>query len=707
MELYLCEKPLQGKRVAEVLGASRQGKGYLHDGNDRYVTWLKGHLLVQAQPGDYDPGFKRWATESLPIVPEQWKLVVPSQSRDQYQIVRDLIRKATVINIATDYDREGEAIARNLLERARYRGRLRRIALKGMDVRSIRNALDNPMDGQSSLPLFEAALARSRADWLVGMNLTRLYTLLAQRAGVDEVFSVGRVQTCLVRLVVDRDNAIARFQLSDFYRLRATFMISGKPVDATWIPPAVVSDCKGRCVHEAIANRFRDILPGKAATVDRIENAERTLNAPLPFHMASLQQHCSKRFGISAKETTQVAQSLYEKHQAISYPRTNSGYLLTDQFGEAPEVFDALLKSDPSIEEALAGANPARMGRVFDNSKVGSHPGITPTCSTVVLTNMTELEQKVYRDIRTRFIAQFYPPAIVTRREIHVSCSNQLFRAACTQPVETGWKILYGKTGPDSEVADDEDEEEDDRKRIEDRGRVTALLVPGATEDPHEGTDEPEDEVSEIPMVRKGTECQCSGSTLATRATRPPARFSEGTLIAAMNRIGRYVQEEEYRQILDKTAGIGTPSTWASIIEECLKRGYLRREKKTIRSTDKASALMALVNREITSPGLTALWEQRLEQIAKGMLQREQFLTDIRQWVEGLVSEVKADAVRQTTRAQAALAEMVQSQAVPCPACGSNMDRERRGKEFRWLCRSSECGCSLKDVDGRPGPYTQ
>ena len=321
MRLFLCEKPSQGRDIAKVLGASRRGDGCLI-GIDSTVTWCIGHLLEMAPPEAYGIQYKNWSLDHLPIIPAQWLVEVKPKTAAQFKVIKRLLSEASAVVIATDADREGEMIARELLELCKYRGPVQRLWLSALNEASIRKALSSLKSGQETFLLYHSALARSRADWLIGMNLSRLFTLLGRRAGYDGVLSVGRVQTPTLRLVVDRDRAIASFVSVPYWDVEVHLSSMGQPFIASWLPPSSGQDEAGRCLQQTLARHaVQAISSGKTATVLSLQTAHSREPPPLPFDLSTLQEVCSRKLGLGVQEVLNIAQALYETHKATTYPR--------------------------------------------------------------------------------------------------------------------------------------------------------------------------------------------------------------------------------------------------------------------------------------------------------------------------------------------------------------------------------------------------
>ena len=408
MRLFLCEKPSQGKDIGRILGATQRGEGCL-SGSGVTVTWCIGHLVEAAAPEVYDAALKRWSLEQLPIVPQQWRVDVKPKTATQFKVVKALLAKATHLVIATDADREGELIAREIIDLCGYCGPIERLWLSALNDASIRTALGKLRPSSDTLPMYYSALARSRADWLVGMNLSRLFTVLGRQAGYDGVLSVGRVQTPTLKLVVDRDREIAAFQSVPFWAIDASLSAGGQTFSAQWVPPDGCTDDAGRCLQQPIAQQAaQQIRAAGSAQVVLVETERVREGPPLLFDLGTLQEVCSKQLGLDVQETLEIAQALYETHKATTYPRSDSGYLPESMFAEVPTVLDSLLKTDPSLHPIMGQLDRSQRSRAWNDGKVTAHHGIIPTLEPANLSAMSEKELAVYRLIKSmKGVARF------------------------------------------------------------------------------------------------------------------------------------------------------------------------------------------------------------------------------------------------------------------------------------------------------------
>lgn len=665
MQLYLCEKPSQARDIAAILGARDKGEG-CYKGAGVMVTWCIGHLLEMAPPEAYDPAFKRWELAHLPIIPGQWRLEVTERGKGQFKAVKAALSQAREVVLATDADREGETIGREVLERCGWRGPVQRLWLSALDAASIRKALANLLPGAKTEPLYRAGLARARADWLVGMNLSRLYTLLGRRSGDDGVISVGRVQTPTLKLVVERDREIEGFKPVAFYVLEAELRARAGSFKARWQPPAQACDSEGRCLRREAAAAAARKIEGRQGRITRAETERKKEGPPLPFDLGTLQQEASRRFSMTAQQVLDIAQSLYETHKATTYPRTDCPYLPESQHAEARAVLQALASSDAEIKSLVSGADAGLCSRAWNDTRITAHHAIIPTSARVDLQRMTADERRLYDLIRRRYLAQFYPDHQYDQTTIEVLIEDETFKATGRVARIPGWRVVM-ESLPVEELAGDEDE--------------SAHQV--------------------LPPVVKDDAVQVTGVNIDARKTKPPPRYSDGTLIAAMKSVAKLVQDPALKAVLKETAGIGTEATRPGIIETLLKRGFLvRKGKKQLLSTDIGRRLIDTLPQVVTDPATTARWEQALDEIAQGRRGLDEFMAAQSQWLTGLVQSGKEAAPipvpRPATEQQAA--------AIPCPTCGKPMAR-RKGKEgWFWGCSGyPECRSTLPDTDGKPG----
>ncbi|MFY0750996.1 DNA topoisomerase III [Pseudomonas sp. NFX5] len=636
MRLFLCEKPSQGRDIAKVLGATRRGDGCLI-GPETTVTWCIGHLLETAPPEAYGDQYKSWSSDHLPIIPVRWQVEVKPKTAAQFKVIKRLLSEATTVVIATDADREGEMIARELLELCKYRGPVQRLWLSALNDASIRKALSSLKSGQETFPIYHSALARSRADWLIGMNLSRLFTLLGRRAGYDGVLSVGRVQTPTLRLVVDRDRAIASFVSVPYWEVEVHLSSMGQPFIASWLPPSSGQDEAGRCLQQTLANQtVQAISCNKTAAVLSLQTEHSREPPPLPFDLSTLQEICSRKLGLGVQETLNIAQALYETHKATTYPRSDCRYLPSSMFDEVPAVFDALLKTDPALQHALGSLDRSLRSRVWNDDKVTAHHGIIPTTESANLARMSEQERNVYELIRSHYLAQFLPHHEFDRTQVELECGAERLTAVGKQILVQGWKgLLYENT------------EED----------------------------EPNHKSQVLPVLQQGTQCAVDDVELKSMRTTAPKPLTEGDLIKAMKNVAKLVNDPRLKQKLRDTTGIGTEATRASIIKGLIDRGYLLKKKRALMASAAAHTLIEAVPTAVADPGMTAIWEQALDEIEAGRLTLDAFVAKQANWIAQLVAHCGS----------LTLAMPVETSPV-CPTCNASM-LKRKGKSGPfWSC---------------------
>ena len=601
MRLFLCEKPSQAKDIAAVLGASRRGDG-CWVGPNATVTWCIGHLLETAPPDAYDTRYKRWVLEDLPIIPQKWKMLVKPRTASQFKAVKRLLGEASELVIATDADREGEMIARELVDHCRYRGPIQRLWLSALDDASIRKALAALKPGAETFSLYHSALGRSRADWLIGMNMSRLFTLLGRQSGYQGVLPVGRVQTPTLRLVVDRDRSIADFVPVAFWAIDVQLEHQGQTFTAQWRANPDVCDDQDRCLNQSIAQQAAaSMSEAPSARLIKLRTERVREAAPLPFDLGTLQEICSKKLGLGAQETLDIAQALYETHKVITYPRSDCGFLPVSQHSEAPSILAALGRADPALSELLPHLDPSRRSRAWNDAKVSAHHGIIPTAAVRDLGRLVGKQRAVYTLIRARYLAQFLPNHEYDRTQADFDCAGQALRAVGKQIVEPGWK----------------------------RALPEALA-------PAKGREAPAPQP--LPALTQGCECAVANVNLKDLWTQPPKPFTEGDLIKAMKNVARLVEDPLLKQKLKDTTGIGTEATRAGIIQGLLDRGYLVKHGKALAATAAAFGLIDAVPRAIADPGTTAIWEQALDMVQSGEMSLEEFVAKQSAWMSKQVT---------------------------------------------------------------------
>lgn len=649
MRLYIAEKPSVGKAIAENLaGPQKRGECMISCGDD-VVTWCFGHLLEQAEPDAYNPEYKRWSLDHLPIIPAEWKLEVKSDAKKQVAVIRGLLKSAKEVVNCGDADREGQLLVDEVLEFCGYRGPVKRLWLSAMDDASVRKALSTLKDNGSYRGLYQSALARARADWIVGMNMTRAYTIAGRNSGHDGVLSVGRVQTPTLAIIVRRDLDIENFKTRDYFVPTANFQYQAGVFKTSWLAPEGVAgiDEEGRPIDRSIADSIVSKVAGQRGTITKFEQKSGKETAPLPFSLSELQKACSAKWGMGAQSVLDVAQALYETHKVATYPRSDCGYLPESQHADAPKIL-AMLKGVYSFAN---GAHSSIKSAAFNDKKISAHHGIIPTG--VQPNGLSDAEARVFELICKHYVAQFYPDHEYLSTSVEVSCASETFKATGRVPTKPGWRVIFER------VADDEDNEE----------------------------------TTQLPQMKTGDSAQCTAAQTEAKQTKPLGRFTDGTLIAAMTNVHKFVQDPEIKKRLRETQGIGTEATRAGVIETLLKRKFIEKKGKQLISTMNGRALIAALGEsEVANPGMTALFEQSLEMILEGKLDINSFLGSQRDWIHKQIEASKSKTGVAITAAN------------PCPDCKSGHLRQRKGpKGAFWGCSGyPACSYTAPDIKGKP-----
>ena len=659
MRLFLCEKPSQGKDIGRNLGATQRGEGCLN-GSGVTITWCIGHLVEAAAPEVYDAALKRWSLEQLPIIPQQWRVEVKPKTATQFKVVKALLAKATHLVIATDADREGELIAREIIDLCGYRGPIERLWLSALNDASIRTALSKLRPSSDTLPMYYSALARSRADWLVGMNLSRLFTVLGRQAGYDGVLSVGRVQTPTLKLVVDRDREITAFVSLPYWAIDVSLSVGGQSFTAQWVAPDACTDDTGRCLQQPVAQQAaQQIRAAGSVQVVSVETERVREGPPLLFDLGTLQEVCSKQLGLDVQETLEIAQALYETHKATTYPRSDSGYLPESMLAEVPTVLDSLLKTDPTLGPIMGQLDRSQRSRAWNDDKVTAHHGIIPTLEPANLSAMSEKERAVFRLIRAHYLAQFLPHHEFDRTVAELSCGQQKLVATGKQVVVKGWRLVLDE--PEREGSADKDADASARSQV-------------------------------LPALREAMACQIAGADIKALKTMPPKPYTQGELVKAMKGVARFVTDPRLKQKLKDTTGIGTEATRANIISGLIARGYIVKKGRAIRASDAAFTLIDAVPAAIADPGTTAVWEQALDMIEAGQLTLDVFISKQAAWISQLIAQYGSMSL-----------SIKLAHGPACPQCGAST-RQRTGKSGPfWSCsRYPDCKGTLPVESGPP-----
>ncbi|TCJ05754.1 DNA topoisomerase III [Cytobacillus praedii] len=636
--IVIAEKPSVARDIARVLNCNKKGNGYL-EGDKYIVTWALGHLVTLADPESYDVKYKTWNLEDLPMLPERLKLTVIKQTGKQFQAVKSQLSRKDVneIIVATDAGREGELVARWIIDKVKVSKPMKRLWISSVTDKAIKAGFANLKPGKAYDNLYASAVARSEADWYIGLNATRALT-----TRFNAQLNCGRVQTPTVAIIAAREDEIRNFKAKTYYGIEAQ---TTNNLKLTW------QDAKGnsRSFDKEKIDGIVKNLGSKNAIVTKMEKKPKKSYAPGLYDLTELQRDANKIFGYSAKETLNIMQKLYEQHKVLTYPRTDSRYISSDIVGTLPERLKAC-----GIGEFRSLANkiltkPIKASKSFvDDSKVSDHHAIIPTESYVNFSAFTDKERKIYELVVKRFLAVLFPAFEYEQLTLRAKIGEEYFAARGKTILSLGWKEVYENRFEDDEAADDLKEQ---------------LL----------------------PRIEKGDALNVKLIAQTSGQTKPPARFNEATLLSAMENPAKYMETEDKKlaETLKSTGGLGTVATRADIIDKLFNSFLIEKRGKDIHITSKGKQLLDLVPEELKSPSLTAEWEQKLEAIAAGKLKKEVFIGEMKRYTKEIVADIKASNKKYKH-------DNISTKS--CPDCGKPM-LEVNGKKGKMLvCQDRECG---------------
>ncbi|HAE38288.1 MAG TPA: DNA topoisomerase III [Candidatus Riflebacteria bacterium] len=656
--LVFAEKPSVGKDIARILGAGRRGEGFL-EGQDYIVTWGFGHLVSLGHPEVQNPAWQKWSLDTLPMLPQTWKLSVLSSSQQQYDNVAKLFNREDVglIINGADAGREGELIFRLVYQHSGCNRPIKRLWISSMTDEAIKHGFDDLRPGEKYEPLAQAALCRSRADWLVGMNLTRAYT-----KRLNSMFTLGRVQTPTLAMVVNRHLEIQNFVAKDYWEVNAVF----SDFSALWFDPEA-DEYPSRIDVADKAKELADRLKGTQAVVHSVKMTKKKQSPPSLYDLTTLQREANSKYSMTAADTLAVLQTLYEKRKVVTYPRTDSRFLSDDIF---PTIEKRLATLPAQYDEYLGwlrNNRPTKDKRIFNDAKVSDHHAIIPTEKKVTDTSgWPQAEINIYDMVVRRFLAAFYPDHEYLSTTVVMRSGKDNFKATGRVISEEGWRVIYTKRQQTVEKTSDKASE------------------PGVEDEENEQS---------LPDLKKGDIRLVEDAVLLTKKTKPPAAYTEATLLQAMETAGKLIESEELRDAM-KDSGLGTPATRAEIIEKLIRVDYMQRDKKKLVPTPKGIQLVEVAASEIKSPEMTGSWEKRLSDMARGKEDPDAFMGDIASFVSTIIEQIKnarnlhsSTAVprrpsassarpeakteaRPATSAAPAKAPIVRQTFGECPACG-------------------------------------
>ncbi len=633
--LVLAEKPSVGREIARVLGCRKNGNGFI-EGEKYIVTWALGHLVTLAEPEEYSDAYKKWSMETLPMLPEKMKLKVIPETAKQYSAVRGLLGSANVdsVIIATDAGREGELVARWILEKAGCKKPVKRLWISSQTDKAIKDGFANLRDGKDYIPLCNAAKARAEADWLVGLNVTRALTCKN-----NAQLSAGRVQTPTLAIIAAREEEIRRFKSKDYYNIYANMgkfnvLYRGK-------------NNQSAIEDKTFADNLAASIKGKEFIVKTAAKVDKRKPVPMLYDLTELQRDANKLYKMSPKETLSCMQRLYETHKALTYPRTDSRYLTDDI---VPTLHDRLrAASVGSFAPIVAEINRERKTinkACINNAKVSDHHAIIPTEEKPDLLAFSADEKKIYLLVVTRFLACFYGDYLYKSVKAEFECKGieGSFYVTGKEEVDKGWRSVT--------AYEDEDDDED-----------------------------LEAEESSLPNFKVGDSFTCASAVIKARKTSPPSRYTEATLLSAMENPSKFISDKKMKEYIG--GGLGTPATRADIIEKLYSTFYIEKRDNFIHPTSKGMQIISIVPTDLKEPLLTAEWEMKLEAIAKGKGTKDAFITDIKNYSSALVKEVANSTAKYVhdnlTR-------------TPCPTCGKMMLSVNGKKGQMLVCQDRDCG---------------
>lgn len=671
MRLFIAEKPELGRAIAEGLdGNYKSGEGYIQKG-DNIVTWAFGHILELAKPEEYDEKYKLWKLEDLPLPIKEFKYLPKKESKKQLKIICDLIHSDKITSIVNcgDADDEGQILVDEIIQHSKTSKPVFRVLINDLTPKAVKEEIAKIKPNADFKGMSERGFARSQADWIVGINLTRAYTIMARKNGYEGVLSVGRVQTPILSLIVNRDKEFENFKSIDYYSLLGDFNINNNTIKARL-------KTEDKILDENLAKEIKESCENQNAKINlKIENKKEY--PPLPYNLLVLQAECAKLFGFSPDKTLEITQNLREKHKAITYNRSDCQYLPETMFEQAPNILNIIkenLNSNDEIQALIASSDLTIKSKAFNDANISAHYGIIPT-QNKISSQLTQDELVVYNLIAKRFIIQFFHPREYQTNTINLEVNQRIFTATQNKTTKSGFRSLW-------QNVDSEEEQENN-----------------------------ENDINDLSILKNGDIAKCSLIQIEKKQTKPRPYYTMTTLLKDLNSVAKYVSDERIKKLLmekdkDKkgeSGGIGTPATRSNHIKTLIEREYIevsKDKKQIIKSTKKGRDLIKLSPKSLITPDMTALWFEQQKMIEISELRREQFLEEI---TKEVISEIQRIDKNQEFK----ILDNENKPKIQCPQCNKGFlqrIKSKNGNSWWWGCSEFKQGCKAMyyDDNGKP-----
>ncbi|ECQ6089508.1 DNA topoisomerase 3 [Campylobacter jejuni] len=669
MRLFIAEKPELGRAITEGLdGNYKSGEGYIQKG-DNIVTWAFGHILELAKPEEYDEKYKLWKLEDLPLPIKEFKYLPKKESKKQLKIICDLIHSDKITSIVNcgDADDEGQILVDEIIQYSKTSKPVFRVLINDLTPKAVKEEIAKIKPNADFKGMSERGFARSQADWIVGINLTRAYTIMARKNGYEGVLSVGRVQTPILSLIVNRDKEFENFKSIDYYSLLGDFNINNNTIKARL-------KTEDKILDENLAKEIKESCENQNAKINlKIENKKEY--PPLPYNLLVLQAECAKLFGFSPDKTLEITQNLREKHKAITYNRSDCQYLPETMFEQAPNILNIIkenLNSNDEIQALIASSDLTIKSKAFNDANISAHYGIIPT-QNKISSQLTQDELVVYNLIAKRFIIQFFHPREYQTNTINLEVNQRIFTATQNKTTKSGFRSLW-------QNVDSEEEQENN-----------------------------ENDINDLSILKNGDIAKCSLIQIEKKQTKPRPYYTMTTLLKDLNSVAKYVSDERIKKLLmekdkDKkgeSGGIGTPATRSNHIKTLIEREYIevsKDKKQIIKSTKKGRDLIKLSPKSLITPDMTALWFEQQKMIEISELRREQFLEEI---TKEVISEIQRIDKNQEFK----ILDNENKPKIQCPQCNKGFLTKRKGKYGNfWGCSEYMEGCKAIYPDNKGTP---